>query len=155
MRIAIFALALGGAALVACPPAAAQDGIVKQGASAVGATAGTMAGTLVGGPVGGALGGVVGGAVGRTSVDMLGAVLPGGKKKKVRRRPQAEVEAGPVQPQVQAQIEPRPPSAPHLGDLPPLEPVRAESAAPVSLEPIAPAPLPVPEPEPEPSAIAP
>jgi len=95
MRIALSALAFGATALAALPAAAGGDNIVKQGAEAAGSTAGYMAGTVVGGPIVGAVGGVIGGAATRTTMKVIGAVIPGGKKKK------AEVEPGDVQPQPQ------------------------------------------------------
>jgi hypothetical protein len=138
MRIAISALAFGATALVALPAAAGGDNIVKQGAEAAGSTAGYMAGTVVGGPIGGAVGGVIGGAATRTTLKVIGALLPGGDKKA-----KAEVEAGDVQPQAQdaqaeaagapqqaaapvQQIAQQPP--PYLGTLAPLAPTTAAAA---------------------------
>lgn len=96
MRIALSALAFGATALVALPAAAGGEKLVKQGAEAAGSTAGYMAGTVVGGPIVGAVGGVIGGAATRTTMKVIGAIIPGGGKKG-----KAEVEPGDVQPQRQ------------------------------------------------------
>jgi len=141
MRIALSALAFGATALAALPAAAGGDNIVKQGAEAAGSTAGYMAGTVVGGPIVGAVGGVIGGAATRTTMKAIGAILPGGKKKK------AEVEPGDVQPQPQEDAPQEPASAPqqvaqqqpppHLGTLPP-----AAAAPPHANDAVTTAPLP-------------
>jgi hypothetical protein len=92
-------LALGVALLIAQP--AAAEGVVSQGAAAAGGAAGSVAGATVGGPVGGAVGGVVGGAIGKSTVKVVGALIPGGGKKK---RPKAQAEASPDEAGSQAEI---------------------------------------------------
>lgn len=138
MRIALSALAFGATALVALPASAGEDNIVKQGAEAAGSAAGYMAGAVVGGPIVGAVGGVIGGAATRTTMKVIGAVIPGGKNKK---KGKAQVEPGEVQPQGeqpqaasgQQQAASAPPQVarqqpPHLGTLQPLTPTTAAPA---------------------------
>ena len=118
MRHAPLCIALGAAVLVAGP--AAAEGLVRQGAAAAGGAAGTVAGATVGGPVGGAVGGVVGGAIGKSTVGLVGAIIPGGGKKKKQRKAEAEAQA-----RAQAQ---GPAAAPAQVE-PPLIPLEAHDAS--------------------------
>lgn len=95
-------LSLGMSCVIFTAPPAFAEGIVRQGAAAAGGTAGAMAGGAVGGPVGGAVGGVVGGAIGKGTAGVIGAIVPGGGKKKRQRKAQAAAQAEP-QNQTQAQ----------------------------------------------------
>jgi hypothetical protein len=91
MRSASLSLGIGCVLLVAQPVSA--EGVVKQGAGAAGGAAGVMVGSTFGGPIGGAVGGVVGDVVGRGTVGVVGAIIPGGGKKKKARKAQAQAEA--------------------------------------------------------------